>query len=787
MKAIVMAGGEGTRLRPLTCGIPKPMVRLLDKPMIEYTVEHLLKYGIKSMAFTLMYEPNVVTNYFEDYKHAHIEFFIEDTPLGTAGSVANASCFIDNTFLIISGDALTDINISEAYEAHKQSGAAATIVLKKMGNPLEYGVVISNEQGGVERFVEKPGWEDVFSDTINTGIYILEPDVLDLIPKGQPFDFAKDLFPLMMDKGLPIFGHVTKGYWCDVGNIESYIKAHEDLLKGEVQAKILGNCIDGIYVGEGADISNSALIQSPSFIGEGAVIGAAKIGSYSSIGRGARIGNNTNIKRSIVHAGASVGKNTKLSSCVVAAKSVVGERCSIYEGAVVGEGCSLTGDNSVSPRVKIWPKKWLSEGASANENIVWGYGERTGFLGKTGLVGDIGADVTPLRLGRIFGAAAEYMSGKSAAISSDNNSFGNAVLKQAAGIFTMSGVDVYTMHGVTKPVCAYIAEIMNSGLCISIRSYKQTKLHVDLYEPDIFMLSKNSRKKIEAKYFMQGEKLAEKTCGKETPASAANDLYINTLYEKIDTSSIKKAQICVLILGGKEVDDFAESVFAECNIRALRLWSEKDILITDVLVNEGAHFAVKINRNAKSCSIYLKNGRVLSANEFETLVYYLIFSSLAANDIKLPSSISASVTNIAKIIGLNYTYVSEQEALYALNPGNRRLLFDGIFAVCRLAEHISRTGTSIEEIAQMIELGHVRVNEIGCDFEDMGRVIKTIYSRGEAHANEGIRLDAENGYGYICPHTTQPKIIIRTEGYTEEFAQELCTKYTDMVKGIIKK
>ncbi len=787
MKAIVMAGGEGTRLRPLTCTVPKPMVTLLGKPILEYTTQHLFNHKITDMAFTLMYKPSIVIDYFEDKKDEKIEYFIEDTPLGTAGSVKNASSFIDDTFLVISGDALTDIDITKAYEFHKSKQAKATIVLKKMGSPLEYGVVIAGERGGVERFLEKPGWEDVFSDTVNTGIYIIEPEVLDLIPASRQFDFAKDLFPLMMDKKMPIFGYIAKGYWCDVGNIESYIKAHEDLLNGEVRANIKGKCIDGIYICDGVDISNSALIQSPCFIGEGAVIGTAKIGSYSSIGKGARIAGNANIKRSIVHAGASIGKNTKLSSCVVAERSVIGQGCSIYEGAVIGQGCSLSGDNIISPRVKLWPEKWLSAGAAANENIVWGYGERAGFLSKAGFVGDIGADVTPIRLSRIFGAAAEYLSGKSAAVCSDDTAFGNAVLKQAAGIFTMGGVDVFSMRGVTKPVCAYAAQTMNAGLCISIKMHKQTQLHVDLYEPDIFMLSKNARKKIEAKYFMQGERFADKTCGKETQVSSADDFYINTLYEKIDVSSIEKADVCVLIIGEKKIDDFAQRVFSECNIRVKRHSGGKDFTAAEALRQQGADFAVKLSRNAKDCMIYLDNGRVLGTDEFCTLAYYLIFSSINTNDVKLPSSVQKNVTDIAHMIGLNYTYVSQQESLYSLAANNRRLLFDAIYAVCRLFELIARTGTTINEIAQAIEPGHIRVRQIGCGWEDIGRVIKTVYNSASAYANEGIRFDDSAGYGYICPHSTRPKIIVRTEGYTEEFADELCEKYTNMVRNIIKK
>ena len=794
MKAIVMAGGEGTRLRPITCCVPKPMVRLLDKPLTEYTVEHLIRHGIRDMAFTLMYMPNTVIEYFEDYKNANIEYFIEDEPLGTAGSVKNASAFIQGEnhtaapFLVISGDALCDIDISEAALFHERSGAKATIVLKKIGVPLEYGVVISDDDGSVERFLEKPGWEDVFSDTVNTGIYILSPEVLDMIPEHEKFDFAKDLFPLMMREKIPVSGYVTEGYWCDVGNIGSYIKAHGDLLGGRVKADIKGKRAAGIYVGDGAKISGSARLQAPCFIGEGAEIGeGAMIGRYTSVGRGARVGGNASIMRSVLLEDAGVGRNTRLSGCVVAKGASVGERCCISEGAVIGERCNLSGSNTVSPHVRIWPEKWLSAGAAANGNIVWGYGERTGFLGKVGFAGDIGADLTPLRLGRIFGAAAEFMSGKSVALSSDGTAYGDAVLKQAAGIFMQSGADVYSISGVPKPVCAHAAELLGAGLCVSIKAQKRIKLYVDLFEPDIFILSKNARKKIEAKYFAQGEQMAQKSCGKEMTIGAAEKLYLNSLRSGIDTASIKNSKLRVLVRGGKNVDAFAARALKECGVTAKQLETDLSLPIKGLLRDESASFAVRMSRNASFCSLYLQSGRVLGRGDFETLAYYLIFSSVGGGSVSLPSGVSRSAVSIAEVMGLEVKYVSHEEALRSMSQSSRRMLSDGVYALCRLSEHIARTGITIEEIAAMIEPEHKRVREINCGWDDIGRVIKEVYREGATAANEGLRLDVENGYGYICPHSTHPKIIVRTEGFTEEYAEELCEKYTDMVKKIINK
>ncbi len=789
MKAIVMAGGEGTRLRPLTCALPKPMVPLLDKPMLEYAIEHLLRFGVTDMAFTLGYKPAVITDWVQDHapSGAHIACFIEDTPLGTAGSVKNAAAFVDGMFLVFSGDALTDIDVSAAAEYHKRNGAAATIVLKRMGNPLEYGVVISGSEGSVERFVEKPGWEDVFSDTINTGIYILEPHVLDLIPAGQRFDFAKDLFPLMMQKNLPIYGYIADGYWCDVGNIEAYIKAHEDLLKGMVSAKILGKNIGGIYVGEGANISNSALVQSPGFIGAGAHVGeGARIGQYTSIGAGARVGAYANVKRSILLSGARAGKHTKLSGCVIGEGASVGERCSVYESAVVGERCSLAGDNRVSPHVRLWPEKWLHAGASAGENIVWGHGERTDFIGKNGFAGDVGEDLTPLRLGRIFGAAAEAMSGKSVALCSDGSDFADAALKQAAGIFTMSGGDVFSFRGAQRPVFAYAASLLGARLCVSVKSAKGQKLFADLFEPELFLLSKQLRRQMEGKYFHQGEVLSDMRCGRETRVDTAESLYVHTACARIDCGAIKNADIRVVVRGGREIDAFAARALAACGISAVHQTADIQTDAAGLILKESAHFAVHLSKSAAHAMLYLTDGRIIDTEDFKAVTWYLVLAGMERKTAVMPTSAPGSVVSLARRLGLEVKFGSEQEALMSLSTDQRRVLFDGIFATARLCEHIARTGATAEEIASMIRPGHVRVREVGCEWEDVGRVIGGMYQSG-VHASEGLRFEeGSRGFGYICPHTTRPRIIIRTEGDTEEFASELCEKYTELVKRILK-
>ena len=211
MKAVIMAGGFGTRLRPLTCNVPKPMVPMVNKPMMAHIIDLLKTHGITDIVATLFYQPETISGYFEDGRNAgvRLQYRKAEADLGTAGSVRNARDFLDERFIIISGDILTDFDLTKAVAFHNKNKAKATILLTRVTNPLQYGVVLTRDDGRVIRFLEKPSWGEVFSDTINTGIYILEPEVLDLIPKGEEFDFSKNLFPVMMDHDIPLFGYVA--------------------------------------------------------------------------------------------------------------------------------------------------------------------------------------------------------------------------------------------------------------------------------------------------------------------------------------------------------------------------------------------------------------------------------------------------------------------------------------------------------------------------------------------------------------------------------------------------
>ncbi|PWK13847.1 nucleotidyltransferase-like protein [Tumebacillus permanentifrigoris] len=240
MKAVIMAGGQGTRLRPLTNRMPKPMVPLLDRPCMEYIIDLLKSHGITEIAVTLQYLPQVIQHHFGDGSSSgvRLHYFEETTPLGTAGSVKNASDFLDETFLVISGDALTDFDLTNAIQKHRECAALGTMMLTEVEDPTRFGVVTTDERGRIARFQEKPAWDEVFSHTVNTGIYILEPQILTLIEPGVVYDFSKQLFPSMLEQGLPLYGFVGEGYWSDIGTPEQYRETQVDMIYGRVNVDL---------------------------------------------------------------------------------------------------------------------------------------------------------------------------------------------------------------------------------------------------------------------------------------------------------------------------------------------------------------------------------------------------------------------------------------------------------------------------------------------------------------------------------------------------------------------
>ena len=412
MKAVIMAGGSGSRLRPLTCHLPKPMVPVINKPMSEHIVNLLKKHDFTDIIFTLHYLPQAISDYFGDGSDwgLKIRYSTEEgKPLGTAGCVKAIQDLIDETFIVISGDGLTDIDLGKALAYHKEMKSKATLILKRVENPLDYGVVITDKTGKIIRFVEKPGASEIFSDTVNTGIYILEPEVLRYVVMGREQDFSNDLFPLLLLRNEPMFGYVADGYWCDIGNLAVYRQAHKDVLDKKVDMAIdLPQISPGIWVGEGTEIDASVKLNPPILIGRNCRIGKdVEIEPHTVIGDNVVVQEKATLKHPVVWSSSYIGSSTALRACIVCNNTSIHRGAELLEGCVIGAKSVIGEEARVHPDVRIWPDKAIDAGAQVPTSVIWGTRAPRSLFGANGVIGIANVEITPefaVNLAAAYGA-----------------------------------------------------------------------------------------------------------------------------------------------------------------------------------------------------------------------------------------------------------------------------------------------------------------------------------------------------------------------------------------------
>ncbi len=341
MQALILAGGKGTRLRPLTVYTPKPIVPICNRPFLLYQIETLKRAGITDITLSLSYQPQKIEQLLGGGSRygVRLRYTVEPNPMGTAGAYKFAAEHIRETTVVFNGDILTDLDLDAVIREHRERAATATIVLTPVEDVSAYGVVETTDDGRVLRFLEKPNPDETTSNTINAGTYILEPDVLDIIPDGENFSFEYGVFPKLLERGEKFFAHVPQlSYWIDLGTPERYLQAHHDLLADRV-GRIRFSEEER---GRGAHTGHDAQIDEASIIGEGCTIKAGASIINSVVGEGCHIEENAQIKDSVIWSHSNIGTHTNISNAVIGRTCIIGHHAQIGAGAVLGDKTSIT-------------------------------------------------------------------------------------------------------------------------------------------------------------------------------------------------------------------------------------------------------------------------------------------------------------------------------------------------------------------------------------------------------------------------------------------------------------
>lgn len=355
LPAVILVGGLGTRLRPLTDRTRKDMLPLVDRPQLAYTFEHLRRHGVTRAIVSCGYLPTQIQEHFGDrYGDLRLEYKIEEEPLGTGGAIRFAAEGLDEPFFALNGDSLRETDLDALVAFHRERGPRATILLTPVDDPTRYGLVRVDAGGRVLSFLEKPRPEEIDTDLINAGMYVLEPDVLDLIPPGRPVSIEREVFPALVEDAA-VYGVALRGYWLDVGTPDAYLQAHRDVLERNFRTEV-GDALGGDYtlVEDGADVSPEARLVPPVFVGARAVVEAgARIGSLAVIGAGARVGAGAAIEAAVIGAGAIVGAETTVTGSIVGEHADIGDRCDVGGLSVVGPGARVGARNMLDHGIRI--------------------------------------------------------------------------------------------------------------------------------------------------------------------------------------------------------------------------------------------------------------------------------------------------------------------------------------------------------------------------------------------------------------------------------------------------
>ncbi len=359
MQAVILVGGQGTRLRPLTLTVPKPMLPLMNRPFLEFQIDLCRRHGIKEIVLSTAYKPEVFASYFGDGSRLGVKLtcVTEDEPLDTCGAVKNVERHITGTFLVFNGDVLTDIDLTSLIDFHRAKSGKATLYLTRVEDPTAYGLVPLDRTARITEFLEKPSWEQVRTDLINAGTYVLEPELLGRVPEGERFSFERQLFPGLLEDGIPMYGFPSDAYWMDIGTPAKYLQAHYDILRRMMPFDFRGEMIrPSVWAEENAEVSSEAAVFGPTVIGPGCCIHPhATVSSNCVLGPGCEVEEGAHIEGAVLHAGCRVAAESVLRRCVLAAGVRIGEKVHVSDHAVLGGGVVVEDENDLRCGIKVWP------------------------------------------------------------------------------------------------------------------------------------------------------------------------------------------------------------------------------------------------------------------------------------------------------------------------------------------------------------------------------------------------------------------------------------------------
>lgn len=823
MKAVVMAGGFGTRIQPLTNSIPKPMLPILNKPMMEHIIKKLKSVGINEIVVLLYFKPEVIQNYFKDGSDLGIKinYVLPDDDYGTAGAVKKAQKYLDERFIVVSGDLVTDFDFKEIIGFHDAVNSKLTITLTSVEDPLQFGVVITDKDGKILRFLEKPGWGEVFSDTINTGIYVIEPEILDYIPDNIPFDFSKDLFPKLMKEGITLYGYNAKGYWRDVGNPESYREVNKDILKEKVKIDFEGEKLvypSGVLYTKTKDLPASLEVVGRVVLDENVKLEENITLENVVIGKNCHIGKNTYIKESVLWWDIKIGNNCKFLNSVICNNNIIENNVRAEHGVIIAEGCEIKDNVAFEKDVIIWPNKLIEEGSIISSNLIWGDKWKSSLFEGGKVSGRTNIELSnemAAKLAASFGSILPL--GKTILMSRDYHRASRMLKRSFLGGLLGSGLNVIDLKLMPLPVMRFLLSNTDAIGGVHFRQSPEnpTITEILFYDNDGLLIDTNTEKSIERIFFRESfRRVNYNEIGEIKDEPLPLKSYKEKFLSLIDQESIKshKFKIITDLLNGSTsiiYPDIVNTIGIE-NIILNAYFDEKKLSQISTLHKKSAEEISKMVNvlsadigfvmypNGQRVVIISDNGEILDNETTILIILYLIDKTVNRQvkvylPVYVPEVMDEMFENIiierGKTIGIksnflkDYYFFGNLEGNYTFTEMSYS--FDGMFASIKILEMLSKTKQKISDIQKIIPNHYFEHKVVSCPINLKGKMMRKFTEEAigkDASFVDGVKIFIDKKtWILMLPDQYADSLHLYVNSDKEEKAKAVLNEYIDKI------
>jgi mannose-1-phosphate guanylyltransferase/phosphomannomutase len=800
------------------------MVPIVGKPCMEHILDLLRRHDMHEVVVTLAFMPQAIRTYFGDGTtlEMDVDYSVEEQPLGTAGSVRLARERLDDTFLVISGDALCDVDLTGLVAAHREKGAAVTIALKSVDNPLEFGIVVTDEDGRVERFLEKPSWGQVFSDTINTGIYVLEPEVLRHIPTDRPYDFSKELFPLLLEMGRPIYGHVLDGYWQDIGNLEQFRQANFDALDGRVQLDIPGLRLRGnVWVSEEVDINEVAGVAGPAFIGANCRIAdGASIGAHAVLSQGVIVREGARVTRSVVDAGSYLGRSSVVEGAIIGRGCDLRDHVRVHEGVAIGDQVTIGPEATLFPGVRVYPFKEIETGAQIHESVVWETRAASTPFGRDGATGLVNVDLTPETAVRLAAALGTALRRGDRVVASRASADACRMIQRAiiSGL-TSTGVHVADLRISPAAVTRHVlkTQALQAGIHVGRSSVDPEMIDVRFFEWPGNQMTATLQKEVE-KHFSRHElrRATFAEVGETTYPARVRESYAQDILDSLDAEAVRRRRFRValdygyspaaftlpLVLGPLGVEAIAAHGFFVEDVADELGTVDARRIVTGVRADLG----VVLDRAAERLLLVDERGEAVPADLGMLLVVKLLVLAGREGRIAVPITATDRVDELVagsalEIVRTQHSLgdltraATEDGVVLAVAPTGGFVFpdvvpgYDAVTTVCRLLELLAGQEPPISELVAQLPRPTLVHRELPCPWSRKGLVMRLVNEQladRRLDLMDGVKAYDNRGWVQVLPDPDEPLVHVYAEGETEELTGELAGEVAGFVEVIVQ-